>query len=266
MRRRLDVEMVRRGLAASRSEARDAIQSGLVTVAGSVATKAGTLVAADQPIDLTGASRRYASRGGDKLAPALERLGVEVAGRRCLDAGAGTGGFTDVLLEGGAEHVVAVDVGYGQFAWRLRTDPRVTLLERFNVRNLRPDDLPFAPDLVVADLSFISLVTVLPALAGAAAPDADFVLLVKPQFEAGRKEVGRGGVVSDPSTWASAVERVALGCVEAGIGPLAVAVSALRGPAGNVEFFLHARKGAEPRRLQIGDAVEEASRTVGERR
>lgn len=254
--------MVRRGLAGSRSEARDAISAGRVSVRGALATKAGTLVAPDEPISLAGPARPFASRGGEKLDPVLDRLALRVEGRKCLDAGAGTGGFTDVLLARGADHVVAVDVGYGQFAWRLRTDPRVTLMERFNVRDLRPGDLPYAPDLVSADLSFISLAKVMPALTGVAADGADFVLLVKPQFEAERGEVGKGGVVSDPAVWAESLEGVALACREGGAGPMEVALSPVRGPAGNVEFFLHARKGDPGQPLRVGAAVAEAVRIV----
>jgi 23S rRNA (cytidine1920-2'-O)/16S rRNA (cytidine1409-2'-O)-methyltransferase len=253
-RRRLDLELVRRGLAGTRSEARDAIGAGRVTVAGRPATKAGTLVAAEEPIRLE-RSRRFASRGGDKLAPVLDGFGIQLRGRRCLDAGAGTGGFTDVLLSRGAAHVVAVDVGYGQLAWKLRQDPRVTVVERTNVRSLTSEDLPYPPDLVVADLSFISLSKVLGALASVAAPGADFVLLVKPQFEAGPEEVGRGGVVRDPQTWRRVIEAVATAARESGLGPLGLAPSPVPGPAGNIEFFLHARLGDPGRDLDVDAAV-----------
>jgi len=266
VRRRLDTELVRRGLAATRSEAKDAIVAGRVIVRGALASKAGSLVGADDAISVAGEARRYASRGGEKLAPAIEAFAVDPAGRRCLDAGAGTGGFTDVLLEGGAAHVVAVDVGYGQFAWRLRTDPRVTLMERFNVRSIGRDDLPYAPDLVVADLSFISLAKVLPALTAASTEHADLVLLVKPQFEASRDDVGGGGVVRDPAVWAASIERVAVACSECGIGALGVVRSSLRGPSGNVEFFLHGRKGVATRALRIGEVVAEATRVTEEAR
>ncbi len=258
MRRRLDVEMVRRGLAATRSEARLAIRAGRVTVEGRPATKGGTLVAAGETVTLSGPARPYVSRGGEKLAAALDRFGIDPGGRSCLDAGAGTGGFTDVLLRRGAARVVAVDVGYGQLAWSLRSDERVTVLERFNARDLAPERLPEAPSLVVADLSFISLSKVVPGLAASASDGADLVLLVKPQFEAGRDEVGRGGVVSDPDVWRRAIERVARAGRDAGAGPLAVMASPLRGPAGNVEFFLHARVGSEGGSLDLRGALEEA--------
>jgi 23S rRNA (cytidine1920-2'-O)/16S rRNA (cytidine1409-2'-O)-methyltransferase len=253
-RRRLDLELVRRGLAATRSEARDAILAGRVTVSGSPAGKPGSLVAPDQAVDLTGPARPYASRGGEKLSAALDALGIDPAGRRCLDAGASTGGFTDVLLTRGADHVVAVDVGYGQLAWRLREDPRVTVMERTNARSLAPGDLPYPPDLVVSDLSFISLVAVVPSLIQVSAPNADLILLVKPQFEVGREHVGRGGVVTESSAWRRALDRVAGACEAHGAGPRAAMASPLTGPAGNVELFLHARKGQPGAELDL-DAV-----------
>src|SRR5213594_3125073 len=171
-RRRLDAELVRRGLAASRSQAQEAVDAGRVTVAGITATKAASLVADDAPVALSGPSPSFVSRAGGKLAAALDRFVVEPARRHCLDAGASTGGFTDCLLQRGAARVIAVDVGYGQLAWSLRTDDRVSVMERTNVRDLRPEALPFTPDLVVADLSFISLGVVLPPLVRVASPGA----------------------------------------------------------------------------------------------
>ena len=206
---RLDRELVRRGLAPSREAATAAIRDGRVLVAGTVAAKPSTLVSAADPVALAGPARRWASRGGDKLAPALERLGVPVAGRRCLDAGASTGGFTDVLLQAGAAEVVAVDVGYGQLDQRLRQDPRVRVLDRTNVRALDAGLIGGQVDLTVADLSFISLRLVLPVLAELTRCDGDLVLLVKPQFEVGRDRVGPGGVVTEPALRADAVRRVA---------------------------------------------------------
>ena len=256
-RRRLDQELVRRGLVASPGEAEDVLRDGRVTVSGRQVTKPTSLVAAEEPIVVSEPPRAYASRGGLKLAAALNRLGLDPRGRRCLDAGASTGGFTDVLLSRGAEYVVAVDVGYGQLAWRLRDDPRVTVLERTNVRSLKPDDLPFPPDLVVADLSFISLTAAIPALASVAGPDADFVLLVKPQFEATPSDVGPGGVVSESEVWRRALTRVAEACRHRRLTPLGVVVSSPRGPAGNVEFFLHARRGAPAANLDVDAALEE---------
>ena len=251
--------MVRRGLADTRSQARDAIVAGRVTVGGSPAGKPGSLVAAAEPIALGGEGPAYVSRAGAKLEAALDRFGVDPTGRFALDAGAGTGGFTDVLLQRGAAQVVAVDVGYGQFAWRLRSDPRVTLLERFNVRDLGPGDLPGKPEVVTADLSFISLEKVLDALAGVAAEGADAVLLVKPQFEAGRGSVGKGGVVRDPEVWRAAIVRVAEACRERGLAPRGVMASPVRGPAGNVEFPLHAVKGGREAALDVEGALREAA-------
>ena len=187
----------------------------------------------------------YASRGGHKLAGALAALpGLGVRGRRCLDAGASTGGFCDVLLRSGAAHVVAVDVGYGQLAWALRTDDRVTVLDRTNVRDLDPVQVGAPADLVVADLSFISLTLVLGALIRCATPEADYVLLVKPQFEVGRERLGSGGVVRDPGLRAEAVRAVAAHGGSLGLGVCGVTASPLPGPAGNVEFFLWMRRGA----------------------
>jgi 23S rRNA (cytidine1920-2'-O)/16S rRNA (cytidine1409-2'-O)-methyltransferase len=246
VRRRLDVELVRRGIVGSRAEAALAIRTGRVTVGGRPASKASTLVAPDEPIVVSAPPRPFVSRGGEKLDAALARFGVEVRGRVALDAGAGTGGFTDCLLRRGAARVVAVDVGYGQLDWRLREDPRVVLLERTNVRHLGPEDLPVTPDLVTADLSFISLRLVLPALRRCGAPEADFVLLVKPQFEVGRDRVGRGGVVTDPGAWRDALAGVAEAAWGLGLLPRGVAPSPLPGPAGNVEFFLHAAGGSPP--------------------
>jgi 23S rRNA (cytidine1920-2'-O)/16S rRNA (cytidine1409-2'-O)-methyltransferase len=249
-RRRLDLELVRRGLAATRSEARDAIAAGRVLIGGLPATKVGTRVSPDEPIQIDGATRPFVSRGGEKLVGVLDAFGIDPSGRRCVDLGASTGGFTDVLLSRDAEHVVAVDVGYGQLAWRLRNDPRVTVMERTNARSLTPQDLPYRPDLVTADLSFISLTKVIPAIASVAAPGADAVLLVKPQFEAGRHEAP-GGVVRDPVAWQRAVDAVTRACASSGLGPLNIAASPLRGPAGNVEFFVHAREGDSGRELSL---------------
>ncbi len=235
-RRRLDAELVRRGLVASRTEAQAAVHAGLVTVAGAPATKPASLVAPDVAVAVVGEARPYASRAGGKLAAALERFGVDVHGKVCLDAGASTGGFTDRLLQGGARTVVAVDVGYGQLAWALRTDPRVVVMERTNVRSLVPEELSVTPDLVVADLSFIPLSVVMPALARLA---RELVVLVKPQFEAGKEHVGKGGVVRDPAVWRRALEAVVMAAEHQGLGAVAAMASPLRGPAGNVEFLLH---------------------------
>jgi len=253
-RRRLDAELVRRGLARSREQAASLVADGRVLVAGQAAGKPATQVAAGDPILVTGAGQepQYASRGGAKLAGALVAFpGLRVAGRRCLDAGASTGGFTDVLLRSGAAHVIAADVGYGQLAWALRTDERVTVLDRVNVRQLQPGQVAPAPDLVTADLSFISLTLVLPALVRCAAPEADFVLLVKPQFEVGKGRVGAGGVVREPRLREEAVASVAAAAGDLGLGVSGLTASPLPGPSGNVEYFLWLHRGAPP--LEPGD-------------
>jgi 23S rRNA (cytidine1920-2'-O)/16S rRNA (cytidine1409-2'-O)-methyltransferase len=246
---RLDAELVRRGLARSRDQAAELITAGRVEVGGSPAGKPATQVGVDAAIIVKeppgGAD--YVSRGGHKLAGALAAFGgPPVAGRRCQDAGASTGGFTEVLLAAGAAHVIAVDVGYGQLAWPLRTDPRVTVLDRVNVRSLQPAQVAPAPGLVTADLSFISLTLVLPALVACAAPDADFVIMVKPQFEVGKGKVGAGGVVRDPALREAAVAAVAAAAAVAGLGVAGVTASPLPGPSGNVEYFLWLRAGAPP--------------------
>jgi 23S rRNA (cytidine1920-2'-O)/16S rRNA (cytidine1409-2'-O)-methyltransferase len=233
--------MVRRGIAATRTEAAGAIRSGKVLVRGRPALKAGTLVLPDEPISLSAPPRRFVSRGGEKLDAAIERFDASVSGRRALDAGASTGGFADCLLARGAAHVIAVDVGYGQLHWRLRQDDRVTVLERTNVRDLRPDSLPYLADVITADLSFISLGLAIPALVRCAADKAAFVLLVKPQFEAGREHVRDGGVVSDPNTWLAVIRSVAAAVTGSGLTVVDAMASPLRGPAGNAEFFLYAR-------------------------
>ena len=245
---RLDAELVRRGLARSREHASELIGAGRVRVAGGVASKPATGVSTDVAIVVAVDPDRpdYVSRGGHKLAGALaafEPLGLQVAGRRCLDAGASTGGFTDVLLRRGAAEVVAVDVGYGQLAWRLQSDDRVVVVDRQNVRELTPELIGGPVDLVVGDLSFISLSLVLAALTGVTREDGDLALMVKPQFEVGKDRVGRGGVVRDPALRAEAVAAVADAAAARGWGARAVEVSPLPGPSGNVEFFLWLRRG-----------------------
>ncbi len=290
-RARLDTELVRRGLARSREQAGELVAAGLVAVAGRQAAKPATQVARDAPITVAEPDGpRYVSRGGHKLAGALAVFGgpeeavpgapggsrevspggfggsggsrgvsphgLTVAGRQVLDAGASTGGFTDVLLRAGAAHVVAADVGYGQLAWSLRTDPRVTVMDRVNVRTL--EHVTPVPDLVVADLSFISLTLVLPALVAVATPDADFVLLVKPQFEVGKDRVGAGGVVRDTNDRSAAIRKVCGAAGQLGLGVLGVTASPLPGPAGNVEYFVWLRRGAPPLEAeQLSRAIEE---------
>lgn len=229
-------------MAESRTEAQQAIAAGLVTVDGAPATKSATQVLPEQALVISDPPRQYVSRGGDKLAHGLGTFGVVPVGRRCLDVGMSTGGFTDCLLQAGAAHVVGVDVGYGQVHDRIRTDPRVEVRERTNVRDLTPDDFePPLPDLVVCDVSFISLATVLPALRPLGAADAEAVVLVKPQFEARREQVGKGGVVRDPAIWAEVLTAVAEAAAQVGWHLVGTTASPLLGPAGNVEFLAHLR-------------------------
>ena len=246
---RLDAELVRRGLARSREHASELIAARRVKVSGALATKPATGVTTDVAIVVAEDPDRpdYVSRGGHKLAGALaafEPAGLVVRGRRCLDAGASTGGFTDVLLRHGAAQVVAVDVGYGQLAWKLQQDDRVVVHDRMNVRELTPEVIGGTVDVVVGDLSFISLELVLDALLGVTAEDGDLALMVKPQFEVGKDRVGKGGVVRDPELRAEAVVSVAEAAARRGWGARAVTTSPLPGPSGNVEFFLWLRRGA----------------------
>jgi 23S rRNA (cytidine1920-2'-O)/16S rRNA (cytidine1409-2'-O)-methyltransferase len=223
-------------------------------------TRPASLVGPDDPIALTGDSVSFVSRGGAKLDAALERLDLDVSDRRWLDAGASTGGFTDRLLKGGATEVIALDVGYGQLDWRLRNDERVIVVERTNARYLKPGDLPWLPQGVTADLSFISLTKVLPALVEVAAPEADFILLVKPQFEAGREAVPRGGVVTDPHAWRAAIEQVVEAASRLGLLLVDCVVAEPPGPSGNREFFVHLRRGANAATEVIDREVEKASK------
>ncbi|MEU9098997.1 TlyA family RNA methyltransferase [Streptomyces sp. NPDC048361] len=249
-RRRLDAELVRRKLARSREHAAQLIAAGRVSVGKTVATKSATQVETAAAIVVVDddSDPDYVSRGGHKLAGAFEAFvpqGLKIEGRRALDAGASTGGFTDVLLRAGAGHVVAVDVGYGQLAWSLQSDDRVTVKDRTNVRELTLDDLEGHPaDLVVGDLSFIALGLVLPALVRCSAPDADLVLMVKPQFEIGKERLGSGGVVRSPELRAETVRTVAAQAAGLGLGVVGVTASPLPGPSGNVEYFLWLRAGA----------------------
>jgi 23S rRNA (cytidine1920-2'-O)/16S rRNA (cytidine1409-2'-O)-methyltransferase len=251
---------VRRGLARSRQQAHEAIAAGRVTVGGAPASKASRLVAPDEPVVVLGPPPRFVGRGGEKLDAALERFAIPVEGRGAYDLGASTGGFTDSLLQRGASTVVAVDVGYGQLHERLRADPRVELRERTNVRDLGPGDLGPPAELIVADLSFISLRTVLPAIVPLAAIGADLVLLVKPQFEAGREEAARGrGVVTDPSVWRRVLGEVAAALVPLGAAIMGAMASPLTGADGNVEFLLHARTGAAGAPAGAVDALLDAA-------
>lgn len=255
-RARVDAELVRRGLARSRQQAAELIGAGRVRIDGMPAAKPATAVSVDANLTVAADERTWVSRGAHKLIGALDAFGVAVEGRRCLDAGASTGGFTEVLLDRGAAEVVAADVGYGQLAWSLRSDERVHVLERTNVRTLTPEAIGGPVDLVVADLSFISLATVLPALTACCGRDADIVPMVKPQFEVGKDRVGAGGVVSDPALRAATVLAVAHRAAELQWQTVAVTASPLPGPSGNVEFFLRLR--ADTDQPLIGEDLERA--------
>ncbi|MFH1330319.1 MAG: TlyA family RNA methyltransferase [Actinomycetota bacterium] len=239
-RRRLDLELVRRGLASTRTTAQRLIAAGRVVVHGVPEPRPATLVDQQAAVSVTDDGPRWASRGGVKLAAALESLGVDCAGRRCLDVGASTGGFTDVLLVRGAETVTAVDVGYGQLAWRLRSDPRVAVFDRTNFRLADPAALGAPFDLVTADVSFISLRLLAPNLAACGRPGTEYVVLVKPQFEVGRRQVRRGGLVTDSQMHRFALQGVADGFAAAGLGTKGAHPSPITGATGNREFFLHA--------------------------
>lgn len=244
MRRRLDAELVRRGLAPSRVAAKELIDAGSVTVSGVVADKASRQVDAGEPVLIAGPGRRFVSRGGDKLDAALDYFGLDVAGLACVDVGASTGGFTDCLLQRGAVSVVAIDVGRNQLHESLLRDPRVLSRERLHVRDADPDELGGPWPLLVADLSFISLTRVVRPLLRLAGPGADLLLLVKPQFEAERRDVSRGrGVVTDPDVWRQALERVSATFADAGATNMGTMVSPIHGSEGNTEFLVHLRSG-----------------------
>lgn len=260
MRIRLDAELVRRGLARSREHAVDLIEARQVLVGGIPATKPATQVNPETSIKLAGVRDDFVSRGGHKLAGALDAFpDIKTEAKVCLDAGASTGGFTDVLLKRGVAKVIAVDVGYGQLAWELRSDPRVQVLDRTNVRNISPEIIGESVALIVADLSFISLTMVIPALKSVATAETDYLVMVKPQFEVGREKLGAGGVVRDSQLRKQAIVDVANSAFELGLGCLGVCASPLPGPAGNVEYFLWLKAGAPP----LSDAIIDAAIAKG---
>lgn len=263
---RLDAELVRRKICGSRERARDLIAGGRVIVNGVVATKPATQVEPTTSIAITETDEPdWASRGAHKLIGALEAFpDVAVSGARCLDAGASTGGFTDVLLSRGATRVEAVDVGYGQLVWRLRSDDRVGVHDKTNVRSLTPDDIGGPVDLVVSDLSFISLALVLPALAACVRPGGDVLPMVKPQFEVGRERVGLGGVVRDPGLRIESVTGVAYAAAAQGLETRGCVASPLPGPSGNVEYFLHLREAGAGQPVEVSDTAQHAIRTAVE--
>ena len=237
---RLDVLLVERGLAPSRERAQALLLAGQVSVNGARAEKPGSQIPVDARIEITGEALRYASRGGVKLEGALEDFDITPRGKICLDVGSSTGGFTDCLLEHGARKVYALDVTIAQLDWKLRRDERVVTVER-NARYLRPEDVGEAVDLITADVSFISLTKILPAILSVAAPGADFLMLIKPQFELEKREVGKGGIVRDPQLHQKAVERVIAEASGEGLEIVGMRPSRLPGAGGNQEFFLHAR-------------------------
>ena len=245
-RQRLDTLVWQRGLAPSRAQARAMILAGAIAVDGHRETRAGTPVSVHAALTLLKVPSRFVSRGGDKLAAALTAFAIDVQQRRALDIGASTGGFTDCLLQAGAQRVYAVDVGYGQLHWRLRTDPRVIVYERTNARYLQPDDLPEPSDLLTIDVSFISIRLVLPSVLGLLTPEADVVMLIKPQFEVGKGHVGKGGVVRDATQHYQVLLEVMQAAQTCGLGVCNGIVSPLLGPKGNREFFAHCRVGAAP--------------------
>jgi 23S rRNA (cytidine1920-2'-O)/16S rRNA (cytidine1409-2'-O)-methyltransferase len=259
-RKRLDAILAERGLFETRSRAAAAVIAGDIRVGGERrrAEKPGQMVADDVAVEVA-EKARFVSRGGQKLANALDAFGLDPADRLCLDAGASTGGFTDCLLQRGARHVVALDVAYGELDWKLRNDPRVTVIERRNARELTPEELPYRPDLVVADLSFISLTKVLPRLVEAAAPTWDCLALVKPQFEVGRDRVGKGGVVRGADDRRAALVDIGEWAAQNGHAVLGYASSNLPGPAGNRESFIWIAEGGRPGAVQ---SIEEAAREV----
>jgi 23S rRNA (cytidine1920-2'-O)/16S rRNA (cytidine1409-2'-O)-methyltransferase len=240
--KRLDLLIVERGLAESREKAQAMILAGEVRVDGERSEKAGAQIGEDARIEIVGITGKYASRGGLKLEGALEDFGIDVGGKICLDIGASTGGFTDCLLQHGARRVYAVDVTPQQMAWRLQQDGRVTQIKA-NARNLRPEHVPERPSVVTLDVSFISVAKVLPAVVAAAGLGAEYLILVKPQFELDRGDVGRGGIVRDTALHERAIERVRQAALDAGLRANGIKPSRLTGAEGNQEFFLHARSG-----------------------
>jgi 23S rRNA (cytidine1920-2'-O)/16S rRNA (cytidine1409-2'-O)-methyltransferase len=242
-RQRLDVLLVEKGLLTTRARAQAMIMSGQVRVDGRVVDKPGTRIAADAAVDLGADDLPYVSRGGLKLAGALKAYGVDVGGRVCLDIGASTGGFTDCLLQAGARRVYAVDVGYGQLAWKLRQDPRVVAIERANIRYLPAEALPEPAELVTIDVSFISLRIVVPAALKFLAPAGRILALIKPQFEIGKGQVGKGGVVSDPRQHAAVIAELRSFFAAAGLHVSEAIPSPILGPKGNAEFFVLLERG-----------------------
>jgi 23S rRNA (cytidine1920-2'-O)/16S rRNA (cytidine1409-2'-O)-methyltransferase len=244
-RRRLDTELMRRDLAATPTRARELIEAGQVLVGGAIASKPTRMVAPGDPVVVTGSGPQFVSRGGDKLDVALTTFQIDPNGKRVVDVGASTGGFSDCVIQRGAREVIAIDVGYGQLDQHIRDDPRVNVFERTNVRYLELSDIGGPGDLVVADLSFISLRTVLPRLTALCGDKGELLMLVKPQFEAARVEASRSqGIIRNPDVWLRVLEEISKCVFEAGLGIMGLMVSPLRGAGGNTEFFMHCRAAA----------------------
>ncbi len=245
MKERLDVLLVKRGLAPSREKAKAVIMSGNVLVDGQREDKAGAAFEENAEITVKGGQLRYVSRGGLKLEKAMSHFDLTPCGKVCMDVGASTGGFTDCMLQNGAVRVYAVDVGYGQLDWKLRMDERVVCMEKTNIRYVTPDDIGEPPSLVSVDVSFISLTKVLPTVRELLAPDGEIVCLIKPQFEAGREKVGKKGVVRDPAVHREVIEKVAACASSLGFAVRALEFSPIKGPEGNIEYLMHLKKGGD---------------------
>lgn len=263
---RLDQLVFDLGLTESRERAKTTIMSGLVYVNGQKADKPGMQVSPDASVEVRGNALPYVSRGGFKLEKALQVFPIDPTGKTCIDCGASTGGFTDVLLKNGANKVYAVDVGYGQLAWSLRNDPRVISMERTNVRYITPEQIPEPLDLAVMDLSFISIELILPAIYPLLKQEADVVCLIKPQFEAGREEVGKKGVVRDSSVHQRVIERILSFVPQIGFTAVGLDFSPIRGPEGNIEYLCHLKKGDYPAVLPDPAAVVKQSHQTLENR
>ena len=262
---RLDILLVERGLQESRQKAQATIMSGLVFVNGQRADKPGTPVAAEAAVEVRGSALRYVSRGGLKLEKAMAVWPIDLAGRICMDIGASTGGFTDCMLQNGAAKVYAVDVGYGQLAWKLRSDSRVVCLERTNARYLTHEQVPEEPDFSSVDVSFISLGLILPAVAGVLREGGQAVSLIKPQFEAGREKVGKNGVVRDPAVHRGVLERFLVHARDSGFAVRALSFSPVRGPEGNIEYLGWLEKGpAGETTFDLDGLVEQSHRELKE--
>ena len=256
MNTRLDVLLFERGLAESRERARAMIMSGIVFIDGRRVDKPGTAVSADSEIDVRGDNLAYVSRGGLKLEKALEHFGVLADGKTCIDCGASTGGFTDCLLQKGAKCVYAVDVGYGQLAWKLRNDPRVITMERTNIRYVTPEQIPEPIELAVIDVSFISLKLVLPAVQELLSPEGEIICLIKPQFEAGREKVGKKGVVRDADTHMEVLNNFIADAENAGLTVKGITFSPIKGPEGNIEYLGHLCRDGRREEIDVNEIVK----------